>query len=128
MNFAGAHNPCWIFRKLSITTSDQSHSIDFIELPADNQPVGIYLKEKPFTEHSFQLQTGDMIYMFSDGYHSQFGGEKKLPLKSKYFKELLSNICILPMEKQKQILETNFQDWKGENEQTDDVLVLGMKI
>ncbi len=138
MSFAGAHNPCWISRNYELgmrneelKSSDNQliiHNSKFIILEADHQPVGIYLKEEPFTEQPFQLQTGDTIYLFSDGYHSQFGGEKKLPMKSKYFKEILSEICILPLENQKQILETKFNEWKGDNEQTDDVLVLGMRI
>ncbi len=127
LSFAGAHNSCWIFRKSS-NLPDFKNLADFIELPADRMPVGIYTKEKPFTEQTFQLQTGDTFYIFSDGYHSQFGGVRNLPLKSKYFKELLSEIHSLPMQEQKQILENKFNEWRGENEQTDDVLVLGVRI
>lgn len=152
LSFAGAHNPCWIFRSEEVRVKSEELGVkseefgvkseelgskeaklltlnsQLITLEADRQPVGVYIKEKPFAEQIFQLQTGDTIYIFSDGYESQFGGAKKLPMKSKYFKEILSEICILPMETQKQILENKFNEWKGENEQTDDVLVLGVRI
>jgi len=141
MSFSGAHNPCWIFRnekqetkneKLKVKNESEDELFTFhfslFTLEADHQPVGIYLKEKPFTEQKFQLVKNDVIYIFSDGYISQFGGKKNLPLKSKYFKELLSEICFLELSEQKQILENKFNEWKGNNEQTDDVLVIGVKI
>jgi len=141
MSFSGAHNPCWIFRKEIRVKSEKlnvenelneqkllTFNYKLLTLEADHQPVGIYLKEKPFTENKIQLQKDDIFYIFSDGYHSQFGGKKNLPLKSKYFKELLSEICNLELSEQKQILEKKFNEWKGDNEQTDDVLVIGIKI
>ncbi len=138
MSFAGAYNPCWIFRnELRITNyelqieNDEQFVIrnsQFVILEADRQPVGIYIKEKPFTEHKFQLQKGDVIYLFSDGYQSQFGGDKNETFKVKRFKDLLSEIYQLPMQKQKEIMEAKFLEWKGTLEQTDDVLVVGIKI
>jgi len=123
LTFAGAHNPFWLFRK-----NETENIIEFIEIHADRQPVGIYLKEKPFTENKLQLQTDDVFYIFSDGFHSQAGGEKNLPLKSKYFKEILTNICCLPMETQKEVLNNKFETWKGNHQQTDDVTVIGIKV
>jgi serine phosphatase RsbU (regulator of sigma subunit) len=134
MYFAGANNPCWIFRKeLKVENElDEkkllTHDFKLITLEADQQPVGIYLKENPFTENKFQLQKDDIIYLFSDGYTSQFGGEKNEKFKTKRFKELLSEICNLPLTEQKQILENKFIEWKGNQEQTDDVLVVSVKI
>jgi len=139
MSFAGAHNPCWIFRNDELVVmSDElknydneqliTHNSKLITLEADRQPVGIFLKEKPFTEHKIQLEKDDVIFVFTDGYSSQFGSEKNETFKTKRFKELLSEICQLPLAEQKQILENNFKEWKGSNEQTDDVLVVGVKI
>jgi len=145
MSFAGAHNPCWIFRGVEFDLTKEDFDIDnekfnhennkqithnskLITLEADRMPVGVFLKEKPFTEHTFQLQTGDVFYIFSDGYHSQFGGAQGHPLKSKYLKQTLSEICHLPMNEQQQILENKFDTWRGTNEQTDDVLVLGVRV
>jgi serine phosphatase RsbU (regulator of sigma subunit) len=130
MSFAGAHNPLWLFRNQNLTdfeiTTDSKY--DFIELPADRQPVGIYLKERPFTEQKIQLEAGDTFYIFSDGYHSQFGGKRNETLKVKRFKELLSEIHQLPISKQREILEQKFNEWKKGYHQTDDVLVLGVRI
>ena len=75
MSFAGAYNPCWIFRTANDETS-------FIELAANRMPVGIYIKEKDFTEQIFQLQKDDVFYIFSDGYNSQFGGAKNNKYKT----------------------------------------------
>jgi len=100
----------------------------FLIFEADKQPVGIYIKEKPFTEHKIQLNVGDIFYIFSDGYQSQLGGEKNLPFKTKYFKQVLTETCCLTMDEQKQFLETKFKTWKANHEQTDDVLVIGIKI
>jgi len=134
LNFAGAYNPCLIFRKIenqqlsmdnaALSSVDYQLSI----LDADRMPVGIYLKERPFSEHTFQLKSGDTFYIYSDGYFSQFGGERKLPMKSKRFKDILKEICNLPMSEQKEILERKFNEWKTFESQTDDVLVMGIRI
>jgi len=141
MSFAGAHNPCLIFRPIQLPESSKlpeslklpessklSGSSELIILPADRMPVGVFLKERPFSQQNVQLQQGDTFYLFSDGYYSQFGGTFNIPLKSKSFKSFLSEICLLPMHKQKQMLENKFVEWKGENEQTDDVLVMGIRV
>lgn len=120
MSYAGAYNPCWIFRN--------SETNNPIELSANRQPVGVYVNEIPFTEHKFQLLKDDVLYLFSDGFHSQFGGMKDRPLKTKYFREMLSEIFTLPINDQKQLLENKFDEWKSSYKQTDDVLVIGIKI
>jgi len=126
MTFAGAHNPCCIFRD---KTGETNHNaFEYFEFQADHQPVGIYLKEKPFTEKSFKLEKGDTLYLYSDGYPSQFGGAKNEKFKTKRFKEMLAEIHQLPMAQQKERLATNFSSWKGGLEQTDDVLVLGVRV
>jgi ligand-binding sensor domain-containing protein/serine phosphatase RsbU (regulator of sigma subunit) len=126
LSFAGAHNPCWIFRQKN--QLDLENQADFIELSADRMPVGIFAKERPFTEHTFQLQPGDVMYLFSDGFHSQFGGRKNRKFKAGNFKSLLSSIYKKDMNEQKELLEQEFNQWKGSKEQTDDVLVMGIRI
>lgn len=128
MSFAGAYNPCWIFRIKLPESSKLSGSYEQIILEADRQPVGIYFNEKPFSEHKFQLMENDIIYIFSDGYYSQFGGEKNEKFKRFRFQDLLKSVCYLPVDKQKQIVENKFNEWKGNREQTDDVLVISVKI
>ncbi len=66
--------------------------------------------------------------MFSDGFPDQFGGEKFSKFKTKHFKRLLTEISGKNMSQQKEFLTNTFKKWKGENEQTDDVLVLGIKL
>jgi serine phosphatase RsbU (regulator of sigma subunit) len=122
MSFSGAYNSCLIFRKKT------SGKVEKTILEADRQPVGIYPRELPFSEHKFYLQHDDVFYLFSDGYQSQFGGEKNEKMKSKRFKGLLEQIFDLPVEEQKYILEKNFDEWKGDNAQTDDVVVIGVRI
>jgi hypothetical protein len=117
MQFSGAHNSVWIFRNSELT-----------ELPADHMPIGIYQKERPFTNHDFQLQTDDVLYLFSDGYVSQFGGSKGEKIKTHRFRELLKQIHTNPLPDQKSQLEKHFDEWKGQREQVDDVLVMGVKI
>jgi serine phosphatase RsbU (regulator of sigma subunit) len=102
---------------------------DCIEMPADNMPVGIQDSEiKPFTLNTFNLQKGDCIYLFTDGYADQFGGPKGKKLKHKYFQQLLVDNAHLPMKEQKKVLEKAFEDWKGILEQTDDVCVIGIRV
>jgi len=103
-------------------------SFQFLIYEADRQPVGIYIKEKPFTENIIKLQKDDILYIFTDGYYSQYGGPKNMFMKTKYFKQILTEIYNLQMLEQKQILENKFIEWKGNKEQTDDVLVIGIKI
>ncbi len=122
MSFAGAYNSLCLFRK------NIAGDYELIELHADRQPVGVHHKEKPFTEHNIQLESGDVFYLYTDGYYSQFGGENNYPLKSKHFKELLSKNCHLPLTEQFINFENKYTDWKGNNTQTDDVLVMGIKI
>lgn len=82
----------------------------------------------PFTTQSMQLHKGDIIYMTSDGYADQFGGPKNKKIKMAHLKELLLQNCKKPMNKQKEILVSTFEKWKGNLEQIDDVFVLGIKI
>jgi serine phosphatase RsbU (regulator of sigma subunit) len=117
LEYAGAHNPLWIIRNGEI-----------IETKANKQPIGKFDNSQPFTTHHFELQKGDAIYIFSDGYVDQFGGEKGKKFKSKAFKELLLSIQEHPMEKQCLLIDQTFEDWKGEIEQVDDVCIIGCSL
>jgi len=142
LSFAGAHNPLFLIRnyelgiknlELGIMNDKEKNQLtnpnfEFIIIEADRQPVGVFYKEKPFTEHKFQLKKEDIIYIFSDGYFSQFGGSENETFKKRNFKEIIVNINKLPMLEQHKIFENTFEQWKGTNEQTDDVLVIGIKI
>ncbi len=117
VEYAGAYNPLYILRKEEL-----------IEIKATRNPIGIYLKEKPFENHKFQLEKGDVLYTFSDGYVDQFGGEDDSKFKTKNFKKLLLKIYDKPMDKQKEILDGMLLQWQGKTEQTDDIIVFGVRI
>jgi sigma-B regulation protein RsbU (phosphoserine phosphatase) len=79
--------------------------------------------------HEIDVKKGDEIYLFSDGYVSQFGGnEKTTVFGSRDFKKIISTLHAKPMYEQKEILKNALADWQGENEQTDDIIVMGLKI
>ena len=117
LNYAGANNPLFLFRDNEL----------FVYKP-NNMPISIFIKEEPFTNQSIQLKKDDILYLFSDGYISQFDAKNKDTYKSKRFKELLSNIHQKSLNEQKGILAREFDNWKGNNLQTDDILVIGIKI
>jgi len=117
LEFAGAHNPLWIFRKNG----------EFEEILADKQPIGLQYEElRPFTNHTITLEKGDRLYIFTDGYADQFGGPNGKKFKYKQLQERLVAIGMRPMETQKEILDSAFVEWRGGLEQIDDVLVIGI--
>ena len=106
----------------------QSFNHSLIEIKGDKMPVAIFDNMTNFTFHEIQLQKGDSLYIFSDGYADQFGGEQGKKFKYSQFKELLLSIQAQSMEEQKAILAQTFEDWKGDLEQVDDILVMGIRI
>ncbi len=117
LQFSGAYNPLYFIRKKELS-----------EIKASRNPIGIFMKEKPFANNEIELQKDDILYMFSDGFPDQFGGEKGVKLKPNRFKELLLSISDKPMQEQQQILNKEFENWRGNIEQIDDMLVVGVKI
>ncbi len=118
LQFAGAHNPLIIVRNNKL-----------IEIKADRMPVGVLRKkDKPFKNNEIKLEKGDKLYMYSDGFADQIGGENKEKYKSKRFKKLLLETSNMSMFEQKQTIETEFEQWKGTNKQIDDVVIIAVKI
>lgn len=117
LSYSGANNPLWLLR-----------DNDILEIKATKQPVGKYLTRKPFVNHELEVQKGDVIYLFSDGYADQFGGERKKKFNRANLKRLLVDIGGKPLHEQHDILDTTFENWRGDLEQIDDVCVLGVKI
>ncbi len=92
-------------------------------------PIGIHIKmDSDFTNHTINYNTGDSFYLFSDGYVDQFGGEKGRKLKSKNFQELILNINSKSMVEQKQVLGNFLTKWRGDLEQLDDIIVIGLRL
>jgi PAS domain S-box-containing protein len=124
--FSGANNPIYLVRKGMLT-----------QINADKQPItaSTDIQPKPFTNVGITLEKNDILYLFTDGFADQFGGEhlpEGKPGGKKYlykrFKELLVSVSHLPMDKQQETIEQAFESWKGPLEQVDDVLVIGIKI
>lgn len=117
LQFAGAHRPLYVIRNQQL-----------IEYKGDRMPIGAYYQDsQPFTTHTIKIQERDVVYMFTDGFADQFGHEdgKKFYISS--FKDLLLNIHSQPLQQQEEEIQNTFYQWKGIQEQTDDVLVVGIK-
>ena len=98
------------------------------EIKGEKQPIGKYPNPKPFTNHKLRLNQGDTIYIFSDGFIDQFGGDQGKKFKKINFKNLLLSIQNETMDNQHKILDQKFENWKGSLEQLDDVCVIGVKM
>ncbi len=117
LQFAGAHNPLYIIKDGELN-----------EIRGDRMPIGIDQNHKiPFTNHEIDVNTGDMFYIFSDGFIDQFGGEKGHKFYSKNLKKLLLKIQDKPLAQQRGILDETIEKWKGQRPQVDDILVMGIK-
>jgi serine phosphatase RsbU (regulator of sigma subunit) len=139
LKYAGANNPLWIIRPRHSALDAESQNeetigqasnddYELLETKANKQPIGKFDELLPYTTHTFELQKGDSIYIFSDGYVDQFGGKKGKKFKAAAFRTLLLSIQNKTMDKQQQIINTTFEDWKGNLEQIDDVCIIGVRI
>jgi tetratricopeptide (TPR) repeat protein len=117
VRWSGAYNSLWYI-----------HKGEMKELPADKQPIGQVDRPIPFNTHTLKLQKGDTLYLFTDGYADQFGGPKGKKFKYKQFQEKLLAISHQPMAEQKKEMENILADWKGELEQVDDILIIGIRV
>ena len=117
MQFSGANNPLFLIRRGEL-----------MQFNADKMPVSYHQKrDVPFTKQDINLLPDDRIYMFSDGFVDQFGGDQGMKFLIKQFKEVLLKIHTLPMPEQRELLISTFNDWKRDHPQLDDVLVVGIR-
>ncbi|MBI9067220.1 MAG: SpoIIE family protein phosphatase [Salinivirgaceae bacterium] len=118
LEYAGANNPIYLFR-----------NEELMELLPDRMPIGIHeFHKEVFHTHILEIHKNDNVFMFSDGYADQFGGKKGKKLKYNRFKQILQESCVYDISERENFLKSQFNEWKGENEQIDDVLVLGFRI
>lgn len=123
LSYAGANLPLWIVR------TNELGEKNLIELKPDKMPVGRYIVElSSFKEQTIALQEGDMVYSFSDGYADQFGGPRGKKYMYRAMREMLLQNAHLPSLEQKQIYSKRFMEWKGSEEQTDDVCLIGFRV
>jgi len=117
LQYSGAYNPLFLIRNNELKT-----------LPANKMPVSIFLKMKDFTMQEIQLKKNDNVYMFSDGYPDQFGGIHRKKFLLKNFKTLLLKINNKNMNEQKKILNNTLKEWMNNEEQVDDIVIVGIKM
>jgi serine phosphatase RsbU (regulator of sigma subunit)/Tfp pilus assembly protein PilF len=142
MTYSGANNPIWIVKnteKLNQLEKENKGSIineerSIVELKGDRKPIGKYRDMSPFSQKEMILEEGNLIYLFSDGFSDQFGGESLAgkvggkKFKYKPFKNFLLSINQMPLDEQKEHIDRTFNLWKGDFEQVDDVCIIGLKF
>jgi serine phosphatase RsbU (regulator of sigma subunit) len=140
LEYAGAYNPIFIIRKNSeeekVCFDNNSIKVEqtdlhtFIHVKPDRMPVGFDYRSEghSFSNQLLKLNEGDTIYMFSDGYADQFGGESNKKYSISRLKSLLLDIQAEKLEEQNNILDDMLENWKGKYAQIDDILIIGFKI
>jgi len=119
LQWSGANNPIWIISKNSNQIQD---------IKPDKQPIGRFANASPFQTHSIALKPNDTIYLFTDGFQDQFGGDKGKKFKASSLKELILGIQNQPMNEQHDVLEKSLNNWRGSLEQIDDVCLIGVRF
>lgn len=118
IEFAGAHNSLYHIHNKKLTV-----------IEADRMPISIHrLADRPFHNNKLKIESGDLIYMFTDGYYDQAGGKNCRKFLSRNFKDLLLANHHLPMNEQRNVLDKTIEKWKGNTAQRDDMLVVGLKF
>ncbi|MES2764086.1 MAG: SpoIIE family protein phosphatase [Bacteroidota bacterium] len=134
VNWAGANNPLWYVKSSvssSVTLSGLEGQVDnkeLIEIKADKQPIGKTDNPVPFTTHLLNINKGDILYLFTDGYADQFGGPKGKKFKYKQFEDLLVASNKLALEEQCSLISKELNNWKSDLEQVDDICVIGIRL
>ncbi len=122
--YSGANNPVYVFRNINDNEQPELHV-----LKPTKQAIGSVADEvAKYTVQQFNLQAGDTIYLFTDGYADQFGGDKNKKFTYKKFKDTLAQASLLPIDLQREFLHKTHLTWRGNSEQTDDICVMGIKI
>ncbi|OJJ22947.1 hypothetical protein BKI52_00925 [marine bacterium AO1-C] len=142
LKFSGGYSPLYILRthpgafeaagnlidKPKRYRAKTENDITLLEIKGDRQPVGIFIRENPFTTHQITLNEDDILYAFTDGYIDQLGGEKGGKFMAKRLKDLILQNWHQPLATQQEMLEQTLEDWKNQTPQVDDILLAGFKL
>ena len=135
IEFSGANNPLYLFRsndKPALESEkkfEEDENITMYEFKADRMPIGLHDRsDVPFSKTEIKSEPGDIMYIFSDGFADQFGGPKGKKYTYKRFKRFLLSIHTKSMEEQEKLLRQEMIDWRGEEEQIDDHIIIGIRI
>ncbi len=136
LQFSGANRPLYLFRKkepfedaeMIPYSSLENDEYELYTIKGDKQPIGVHWEEKAFSNHLIKLRENDTIYIFSDGFVDQYGGNKRKKFKTRNFKKLLLSVQSESMENQKLLIDDAFDNWRGHHEQIDDVCVFGVRF
>lgn len=133
--WAGANNPIYISseRELASTYSFikkelSGNKLNLFSIHPDKMPIGYFEQKTEFSNYEFQLNKGEHFYLFTDGYADQFGGPKGKKYKYSTLKEKLNSIASLSVSEQLKSMEIEFETWKGNLEQVDDVCLIGVTV
>lgn len=133
ITYSGANNSLWIIREGEVEEGmadsiTSNGTATLMEFKGDKQPVGLFSKMTPFTEKEIKLHPGDTLYQFTDGLADQFGGKEGKKLKYAAIKKYLLENNHLSLDVQKAGLIKLYEDWKGANEQVDDICFIGIRL
>jgi serine phosphatase RsbU (regulator of sigma subunit) len=118
LQYSGAFRPLYLIRDSELK-----------EFKGDSMPIGIYEEEdQTFTNSEILFKKDDIIYLFTDGYVDQMGGTERKTFRSENLKKLLLGIHNKPMPEQKKVLEKKFEEWSGQIDQVDDILIVGIRL
>lgn len=117
LQYAGAYSPIYVVQNNNLK-----------KLKPTLNPIGTYVKTLPFENTEIKLQKGDVLYLFTDGYHDQYGGKNIEKFSTTRFDNLIQKNYQKPLDEQKEIFDINLKEWQGNNRQIDDILIVGIKI
>ncbi|MFT7611629.1 MAG: tetratricopeptide (TPR) repeat protein [Parvicellaceae bacterium] len=138
LEWCGANNSLFIVSSQNYSSSfnegeyrimhNEKDRVNLIELLSQRQPVGFHKNSVPFYSRKLNIADGDQLYLFTDGFSDQFGGERKKKYKLSQLKNLILENYALPLAKQQELLENEHKTWKGDLDQLDDICIIGLKL
>lgn len=138
VQYAGAYNSLYLIRKshvkapdipdMKVMEGEPGNDYTLYDIPADRMPVAFYDRMDKFTTNEFTIEEGDQLYLYTDGYADQFGGEKGKKLKYIPFKKMILENAGLQMDEQNRVLTRSLEEWQGAFDQIDDICVIGVKF